>query len=194
MGVTFTPNIGLAKPDDSELAEKWVNTPQLQDDNNQILITKTNIPLVAYTPTIIGQVTPPSLGAGSIAGEYQDILGFVQGNFIVKFVDPGVAVGSGQYGFSLPFVVDPVYHTVGAALTDVSGIPSLVGEGYIWDNSSVDNSGSVAIDVVTIAGVSYARLVLEAFTGKTRHVFNSTMPFSVATLDNFTCNFAYKRT
>jgi hypothetical protein len=79
MAVTFTPNIGLAKPNEAELAANWVNGTQLQEDNNAILEDKTNVVLTAYTPTIIAQTTAPNIGAGLIKGEYQLFQGFVFG-------------------------------------------------------------------------------------------------------------------
>jgi len=57
MAVTFTTNIGLAKPDKNEVAENWVNVQNLQDDNNQIIIDKMDINLVSYTPNVIATTT-----------------------------------------------------------------------------------------------------------------------------------------
>lgn len=193
MAVTFTANIGLAKPTDTELAENWVNNTKLQEDNNLIIIDKTDINMISYTPTIIGHTTAPGLGAGSIRGEYIDIQGFVFGNFIVEFLDPAITVGLGEYGFSLPFPVDNVFHTVGTALNNTLGGASCIGEGYVHDNSAIATRGTVAVDVVTIAGVSYARLVTETFVGKTNRFFRDNMPFAVANSDRFSINFLYKK-
>lgn len=194
MAVTFTPNIGLAKVTESEVAENWVNSSQLQDDNNTIIETETDIALTSYTPSFIAQTTNPSVGAGDVVGEYQDINGFVQGHFIIRFIDPGVAVGSGEYGISLPFPADGSFHVVGTALSNGAGLLSCIGEGYVWDNNVVDGSGTVAIDVVTVAGVSYARLITETFAGKTSAIFRNAMPFTVVNGDRLTANFFYKRT
>lgn len=193
MAVSFTANIALAKPDTNELGEEWVNGAQLASDNNAILLNKTNIPVVAYTPVIVGQTTSPSLGVGTIKGEYVQVQNFVVGTFSMEFLDPGVTVGSGEYGFSLPFPVDGVFHTVGTALNNSTGTNSCIGEGFTWDNTAVANCGTVAIDAVTVAGVSYARLVTEAIAGKTSRVFRDSMPFALADADKFTCNFFYRK-
>ena len=193
MTVTFTTNIALAKPDGTEIAENWVNNIELIEDNNLIIIDKMDVNLTTYSPTLTAHTTAPNKGTGNTDGEYCDVQGFVFGNFIVEFFDAGITVGSGEYGVSLPFPVDATYHSVGTALNDAMGAFSVIGEGSIWDNSSVGNSGSVALDVVTVGGVSYVRLCLETFAGKTSPVFRDSMPFAVANNDKFTGQFFYKR-
>lgn len=195
MGVTFTPNIGLAKPDDTELAANWARFSDLADDNNQIIIDKMDINVVAYTPTFIGPTTNPNVGAGSIVGEYYNIQGIIFGTFTCLLTDPGVAsgTGTGAYGISLPFPVDGAFHTVGTTLNDTPGTPSVVGEAYMTDASAVATSGTTAIDVVTVAGVSYARLITETYTTKTARFFGPAIPFSLATGDAFSGNFVYKK-
>jgi hypothetical protein len=193
MGVTFTSNVGLAKPDETELAENWVNGPNLQDDNNQILIAQTNIPLNTYTPTLKAQTTDPTTSGGTIIqGEYQDIQGIVTGTFRFLFVT-GVTVGSGEYGVSLPFPADATYHSVGTAFNHAVGGLSIIGEGYIHQGSTVNNSGSIALDVVTVGGVSYARLLFENFAGKTSRVIRDTQPWSIANGNNWHASFMYKK-
>lgn len=196
MAVTFTPNIGLAKPTESELALLWARTDKLQEDNNLIIMDKSDVNLVSYTPVVAAVTTPFNVGAGSVRGEYQDFQGFVMGSFLVDFTDPGVAAGSGDYAISLPFPVDPVYHIVGTSFNSTVAIPGLghcIGEGYINDASAVNTSGTIALDAVTVAGVSYARMITETYTGKTNQVVNSAAPFVVATNDRFAGSFFYKR-
>lgn len=191
--VAFTPNIGLAKPTETELALEWARSSKLQEDNNLILIDKTDVNLLAYTPVLTAQTTPPSVGTGFTEGEYMDFQGFIIGTFAVEFFDAGITVGNGEYGISLPFPVDGAYHSVGTALNQSTGTFSCIGEGYIWDNSSVGSSGSVALDAVTFGGVSYARLVTETHALKTSRVFRDSMPFAVANNDKFTGGFIYKK-
>lgn len=196
MAVSLTTNIALAKPDKNEVAENWVNTPALQAANNTIITNKMNVALTSYTPSLISTSSPqPNVGAGSIVGEYCDVQGFVFGNFIVTFLDSGINVGTGEYGISLPFVVDSSFHTVGTALTDITGSPSCVGEGYAYDASNSIASGLFALDVVTISGVSYLRMVTEIYTipGKSSRVISSGQVFVPANGDQFTGNFFYKR-
>lgn len=195
MAVTFTPNIGLAKPTKTELAEEWVNGAGLISDNNTIIIDKMDVNLVTYTPTIIGPTTNPSNGVGDEIGEYFEVQGFIFGLITIGFLDPGVAVGSGTgaYGISLPTLADTTFHTVGTTLNDNPGIASVIGEGFLRDDSSVNFSGTLGIDVVAVAGVHYARLITEAYTGKTIRFWGPGAPANVATLDQVSLNFWYKK-
>jgi hypothetical protein len=166
--------------------------------NNQAVINATTFPLTAYTPVITAASSAPSTGSGLNAGgrgQYQDFQGFVTGCFIVEFWNPGVAVGSGEYGVSLPFPVDGSFHTVGTNLNDSSGALSIIGEGYVLDISAVATSGSVALDAVTVAGVSYVRMLTEAFTSpaKTARVVRDSMPFALSDGDCVSGQFYYKR-
>lgn len=195
MVVAFTSNIGLAKPDDTELAKNWVNSTKLQEDNNLIIIDQMDIPVTAYTPAFVAQTVNPDTGNGNRRGEYQDIQGIISGSFIIRMVDPGVGPGSGEYAIALPFVVDNVFHNVGTAFNATPGPFSVIGEGYIYDDSAVTTSGSVALDVVTVGGVSYVRLLTEAHTTpvKTSRLMRDAMPFTLATLDKVSGSFLYKK-
>lgn len=194
MAVTFTPNIGLAKPDETEIAENWVNFTELNDDNNLIIIDKANCEQNAYFPAIICNTTNPNVGAGTIVGEYTNVEGFVFGNFVLRFLDPGVSAGSGTgaYGVSLPVLADNSFHTLGSALTDTPGTASCIGEGHILDNSAIATTGTVALDIVRVSGVDYARFITEAYAGKTVRFFNNANPFVLATNDKLTGQFFYK--
>jgi hypothetical protein len=195
MAVTFTSNIGLAKPDDTELAKNWATATQLADDNKLIIIDQMDITLSTYTPVIAAQTTAPSLGAGTSKGEYQDIQGIVMGSFLLEFVDPGVTVGSGEYGISLPFTADNTFHNVGTAFNATPGSFSVIGDGYIYDSGGVATAFA-SLDVVTVGGVSYVRLLTEAHTApaKTSRIARDSMPVALGTLDKFVGNFIYKRT
>lgn len=196
MAVTFTPNIALAKPTEAELGENWVNNTKLQEDNNIQLLDATQIATVTYTPTIIGQSGNPSVGAGFIKGEWIDLRGFIMGTVVVKFTDPGIAAGSGEYGISLPFTADSSYHNVGTALNNSIGTFSCIGEGYIFDFSAVGKSGSVSLDVVTITGVSYMRMIPELYSSpvKTARVYSNGQPTTPADGDSWNLSFMYKKT
>lgn len=193
--VSFTANIGLAKPDDSELALNWARSTELQKDNNTLIKSNTNKPLVSYTPVLTAHTTPPNMGTGFSQGEYQDWMGFVTGTFTLEFFDAGIAVGSGEYGISLPFPADGVYHSVGTALNATPGNFSVIGEAYFMDNSSVGASGSGALDIVTVGGVSYVRILTELHTTpvKTSRIFRDSMPFAVANNDKIVGTFFYKK-
>jgi hypothetical protein len=195
MAVTFTSNIGLAKPDDTELAKNWATATQLADDNKLIIIDQMDITLSTYTPVIAAQTTAPSLGAGTSKGEYQDIQGIIMGSFLLEFVDPGVTVGSGEYGISLPFTADNTFHNVGTAFNATPGSFSVIGDGYIYDSGGVATAFA-SLDVVTVGGVSYVRLLTEAHTApaKTSRIARDSMPVALGTLDKFVGNFIYKRT
>ena len=193
MGVTFTPNIALAKPDDTELAKNWATATQLADDNNQIIATKTNIAIQTYSPAFIGASVNPNTGNGTRVGEYQEYQGFIIGNFIIRMIDPGVATGTGEYGVSLPTAVDTSFHNVGSSLTTLPGTFSCIGEGYISDGSITASFGTLALDVVVLTGVYYARMIFEAFTTKSSALVRDGMPFAIATSDFIGGSFYYKK-
>lgn len=198
MAVGQTTYIALNKPDDTELAKNWARLTQLQDDNNTKIENGINVTLTAYTPVLTATTTPPAMGTGTGAGgvgQYQNYNGIIQGSFVCSFVDPGVAAGSGEYAVSLPLVVDPSFHSVGTSFSATPGAFSVVGEGYFLDISTVGTSGSAAMDVVTVAGVSYVRFLTEVFTTptKTSRFMTNTQPFTVATGDCLSGNFIYKK-
>jgi hypothetical protein len=194
MAVNFTPNLGLAKPTDVELAEDWVNNTKLIEDNNLILVDKMNIVMTAYTPTFIALTTNPSVGAGSILGEYYITAGMVFGSFVLRCLDPGVLPGTGvgSYGISLPVLADTTFHTVATALPDLTGVASCIGEGYITDSSSIPNSGTVALELAHIGGVAYMRPLTEFYPGKTQRWHGPGLPYTLATTDGITGTFMYK--
>lgn len=193
--VSFTPNIGLAKPTNAEVAKDWIEQQEYQLTNDTQIMTRSNIALTAYTPTIIATTTPPNIGAGRIVGEYQVMDDIVWGEFAIEFTDPGVVGGSGEFAVSLPQVADSSFHTVGTTLTAITGVNSIIGEGYISDASNLSLSGSVALDLVTIAGVSYVRLVTEPYAApvKTNRVFAAGLPSNLGTGDKWTGSFIYKK-
>lgn len=195
MVVIFTPNIGLAKPDETEVAENWVNSTKLCEDNNLLIIDKSDIAWTGYTPVIAAQTTAPSIGAGSISGKYTEFQGFIWGSFTLIFTDPGTSPGSGEYGISLPFVVDPVYHTTGTAFNGGVGGNDCIGEGYAFDASNANATGPVALDIVNVGGVSYVRMITEAHTvpAKTSRIFRDGQQFNIATGDSFSGQFLYKK-
>jgi hypothetical protein len=195
MSVFFTNNIGLAKPDNQELAKEWVTVSNLMDDNNVIIETKANLTFQSYIPTFVGTTTNPNVGAGFVSGEYVEIQGFIYGSFIIRFIDPGTSAGSGTggYGISLPVNADPVFHTIDATLSDNPGFASCVGEGFIVDASSTTNTGTIALDLVQPAGTTYLRMITETFTGKTQKFFLPGQPFTFADQDRITGTFFYKK-
>jgi hypothetical protein len=195
MAVSFTPNIGLAKPDGTELAANWTRLTEIYTDNNGVLVTKMDLPIQVYTPTIIAQTSNPNTGVGVGTGSYIDFEGYIMGGFIIPFTDPGVAAGSGEYGIKLPAVVNNTFHTVGSALNGTVGLNSVIGNGYLNDLSSVATSGALALDAVTVTGISYARLITEVYTSptKTARLVTNSQPTTVATGDGITGFFVYKK-
>lgn len=195
MVVSFTPNIGLAKPDATEIAEKWINFDKLQEDNNLQLIDKMDVNLQTWTPALIAATVNPNVGAGTRQGEYIDVQGIIMASFTIEFTDPGVAAGTGEFGISLPEEVDNSFHSVGTALTAAPGQYSCIGNGYIYDSSAVATSGAVALDVVTIASVSYVRFVTEVFTApaKTSRFQTNAQPMTPATGDVLNGFVIYKK-
>ncbi len=194
MAINFTPNIGLAKPTDDEVANDWVIGNELIADNNAIIVDEMDIVMTAYTPTFIALTTNPSLGAGTALGEYYITAGMCFGSFVLRALDPGVLPGTGvaSYGISLPTLADTTFHTVGTALTDNTAIASCIGEGYITDSSSIPNSGTIALELAHIGGVAYVRLIAEFYAGKTQKWHGPGTPYTLATTDGITGTFMYK--
>lgn len=195
MAVTFTPNIGLAKPDETEQAINWANVQKLAEDNNIIVIDKSEFPLQSYTPTIIGPTTNPSVGAGVLAGEYLEFQGWVFGGFGIRFTDPGVSAGSGAGGYliKLPTLADITFHTAGTLFNDGVAAATHIGEAYFYDASAVVTSGSVALDLIRVGGIDYARMITETYTGKTERWVGPGHPVTLANGDLFEGSFIYKR-
>ena len=192
--VAFTSNIALAKPTNSELAADWIEGQEYYEDNNGIVQTKANITLQSYTPVMTATTTPPSVGAGVLRGEFIEVQGMILGGFVIEFLDPGVSSGLGEIGISLPVVADASYHTVATTFNATPvGAFSCIGEGYIFNDSNVNASGTVALEVCTVSGVSYVRMVTETFTGKTGRLVSNAQPASLGDLDGFAGNFMYKK-
>lgn len=195
MAVTFTPNVGLAKPDDTELGANWARFTDLADDNNVIITANATIVNTSYTPAVIATTVNPNLGvAPVVSAEYINFRGFIFGSFNIIAGATGVSAGTGNYGIALPFPADGAFHTIGTALTDTIGLLSVVGEGYAYDDSAVAGSTTCAVDIVTIAGVSYARLIPESIAGKTSALVGSASPFVFSANDALSGSFCYKKT
>lgn len=195
MAVSFTPNIGLAKPDKTELGLEWARNTKLAEDNNLIIVDKMDVNFLSYTPTFVGPTTNPNVGAGSISGEYFEIAGYIFGSFVVRILTPGFADGTGvgSYGIKLPTLVDTAFHTVGTNLDDTVGALSCIGEGYLRDSSANNTTGTLALDVVQFGGNAYARMITDAIVGKTSRTFSPGSPFSLADSDRFSGSFFYKK-
>ena len=200
MVVNLTPNLGLKKPTEDELAGNWDGLiVGISDANNNILENATNALIsLPYVPTIISTAAPnPSVGAGTILGEYINFQGFIMGTFSLVFTNPGILVGTGAggYGIKLPTLVDNAFHSVATALNAAPGPYTCIGEGYFADASALATSGSIALDVVRIAGVDYARGITETYA--TKGVVNNewlglNSPVPVADGDILTGSFFYK--
>lgn len=196
MVVYHTDWLGLAKPTEDELAKNWVNNLDHVEANNSLLAYVMGYTVTPYTPTLIAATTQPTLGGGSIKGAYCDMQGIVFGDFVVEFLDPSIVPGVGEYGISLPFPVDESFHVVGINLSVNSAQYSIIGEGFIYDATSYNTSGSVALSVVTLDTVTYyARMVSETYGTpvKTSRIVREGQPFTVAHTDKFSGHFIYKR-
>lgn len=196
MAVTFTPNLGLAKPDKNELADNWIDGPELYEDNILIIQDKMEIDQNIWSPLVIGPTTNPSLGTTlTNKSEYQEMNGIIFGTVTIEAAGSGITsgTGTGAYGFACPVNADNTFHTIGSALNDASGIASVVGEGYFNDADTIANCGAVAVDIVRIGGIDYFRLLTEVYTGKTQVWVGPSIPAALATGDRFTFNFMYKK-
>ncbi len=191
MVVNFTTYAGLAKPTESELALNWTRVQDLQEDNNVLIQNLGNADLQSYTPTFTSAGSAPGVGSGSITGDYRDLNGFIMGSFRVT-IGTAPTVGTGIYAFSLPFEADPVFHAIAPSINSTPGDYDIVGTGYLFDSSAVTTSGGVALDIVTVTGVSYVRYLVTTFAGKSSYAYSPGVPFTIADGDVFSGSFAYK--
>ena len=110
-----------------------------------------------------------------------------------KFDAVIVGSGAGGYGIKLPTLVDTAFHVMATALNQAPGSFACIGEGYLSDSSAVGTSGTVALDVVRIGGIDYARFITEAYAGKTVEWMGPNIPAAVADQDQWSGQFWYKK-
>ncbi len=194
MAVNLTPNILLLKPTDTELAKNWVQTPNLQAQNNAAFKNNANPTFQSYTPVLRAASVNPSLGAGVATGEFYTWRGWVFGSFKIPFLDPGVSAGTGEYAVSLPTDVDQTFHWVGTSFTSNLGELSIIGEGYAYDSSALTQSGNFVLDVIRVGGVAQVRMAPDVYTTptKTSRYITNAVPFVPVTGDGYVGNFMYK--
>lgn len=106
MGVTFTSNFNLAKPDLSEDMENWATQNETDcDDVDAVAVTSTG----SYSPNLFASGTNPTLGNSTLAGHWCKPVP----NFIWVWVEFEVgstfSAGSGTYRFSLPELAHASY-------------------------------------------------------------------------------------
>ncbi len=194
MVVAFTTNIGLAKPSESELASNWARNTELYNDNVDIITSQLALPVASYTPSLVANSVNPNIGTtGTRVGQYQDLNGFIVGNFVVTFNGSGVSAGSGDYGVSLPVLADTVFHFAAPSLNSSAGANTTIGEGYYQDASAVASSGMLALELVTFGGVSYVRFLTQAYSGKGARAVTEAAPVVPVAGDSIIGNFYYKK-
>lgn len=144
MTVSFTPNLGLAKPTADEIARLWTDEDQLELANKNALNTYLD-PVAegfqTYFPQII-QMT--NIGDTERLGWYVLLPGdLVYGGFIFR-LGSGVAFSDNFLDFVLPFDTDTSFHDVstGAAATG-----DIVGTLTMRDNSSISNTQTAALEL-----------------------------------------------
>lgn len=131
----------------------------------------------AYTPTLQGSTTNPTLGTGSVATmRYLQAGKDVRGYFNITFGTAGAAAGSGTYSVTLPVNASSNYngHSVGRAV--------------IFDSST---SAIGYIDVVASSGILLLRYAATYPTGTLTSVTNA-VPWTWAENDYIRGTFAYE--
>jgi hypothetical protein len=105
--------------------------------------------LTAYTPSLIGSTTNPTLGTGSVrSGSYYQLGKLVVANAHIKFGSSGVAAGSGFYLISLP--VAP--KSIGSGLRQVGSLWAYDDSGNDYEDGAVIVDGSNTRVQMMIAG------------------------------------------
>lgn len=196
MAVNFTPNIGLAKPTESEIAQDWTSNQKWAEFNNNIVAAKSYFPYQAYTPTMIAPTTDPNIGnLGTIKGQYFEFQGWVFGSFDITIQGSGISAGTGAggYGIKLPTLMDNVFHMGSTVLNNSVGSAHVIGEGCFTDASSALTCGTLAFDWARINGIDYMRPVTEVYSGKTVQWMGPGFPVPIAAGDALSGNFAYKK-
>lgn len=195
MVVSFTPNIGLAKPDLSELANNWAVGTKLAEDNNIILTQKMTFNTSSYTPVLTLAGAVQSLGTSGVAtGSYYEFNGWIHGSFIYTRGTgvSGITGSTNLLGISLPVPVNGTYHRVGSSFTNQPADCDVLGSGYYLCSTDVNKSSGGAIDVIFSSGTYYARMYCEQTTGIPFILDGNNSLFAPG--DGFTANFFYKRT
>lgn len=194
MVVSFTPNIGLAKPDLSELAKDWAVGNKLAEDNNNILTTKMTFTPVSYTPVLtLAGVVQANGTAPIVSGAYYEYNGWIYGTFVyVRGTGvSGITGSTNVLGISLPVPVSGAYHRIGGSFTSQPGDCDILGEGYYLTFLDVAKSGGGAIDCVFNAGTYYARMYCEQTPGVPFILDGNNGLFAPG--DGFSTNFLYKK-
>lgn len=107
--VDLTPYIVTEDADTTWTVEAWpgidaesdLYSPAFLGVNPDILARFAGAPSVAWTPTLIGSVTDPTLGSGSSAeAEYKIVRGMCHVSVSITFGTSGVSAGSGSYSIT----------------------------------------------------------------------------------------------
>jgi hypothetical protein len=105
--------------------------------------------LTAYTPSLIGSTTSPTLGTGSVRnGSYFQLGKLVIANAHIKFGSSGTAAGSGFYMISLP--VAP--KSIGSGLRQVGSLWAYDDSGNDYEDGAVIVDGSNTRVQMMVAG------------------------------------------
>lgn len=191
MTVTFTSNLGLAKPDVEEVARNWVRFTELELDNkNAINDYLGDLSFQTYVPLLQATTSQPSLGTSDERrdGYFVELPnGFVFGGFILQF-GSGLNIGSGFYSITLPSLPDATFHEISSG---TAGDGDVIGQGSVRDANTATNSQTFALELVSFSGNTQNMRMYTEATATSRWVSHN-VPFTFAGGDTMNGNFCYK--
>ena len=137
-------------------------------------VTLNNTAWVSYTPTWTAASINPSIGNGTITGQYK-LIGktcFVRGNIAMGST---TTFGSGEWYVSMPFTAS---HADAILMT-----AQLLDNGTAWYNAVINGAR---------AGFNFKSAIQYQATGGTANDVNATAPFTWASSDRFLWNGSYE--
>lgn len=134
--------------------------------------------VIGYTPALTAVTTSPTLGTGSSAGGYYQLVGRrIDGIARIVFGTSGVAAGSGTYRISLPVAADTTVH----AASGTGGQGSSIGTWNARDNSpGAFRQGTLQLVSASTAMLDY-----------TTTAVSSSAPWTWAASDAINISFSY---
>jgi hypothetical protein len=112
-----------------------------------ILATHVGVAITSWTPTLTSNGTPPSLGSGTdylVDGVWMRAAQLIYATGRLRFGVTSPSAGTGDYLITLPVAASALLPMSGAL-----GLGAIIGSGAVRDNSSVNSSRAVSIQLVS---------------------------------------------
>lgn len=182
--------LSLISPVSSNFIKDWpaqneVNCDRIDEFAGAQCLT--GHPLGLYTPVLSASVTAPTIGtgAGAIQGYYYKIFDQIWVWAYFRF-GTGFNAGSGVYSMSLPFTAK----TLNIQPNVTMGGGPIVGEGFVWDDSSSPARQPVSVQLRTTTTVQFG---LRMTSGAVTRDMTNIAPITWAQDDSFKFFARYQR-